>query len=336
MWHSSSCGLTTANLMSQRRLVRLVLTLAAGSALVWAAGLSPEAQQAAPTDLDRLMERALGHRDQNWKKLNQYVLDEREQIDVRAPNETVLFGDEREYTWYIRDGIFLRSPVRANGVGIPEGDRRKYEREWLEREKRRERAAARGAQRAEADAQDASIPGDIGGLLQQSREPRFISAGYFLEFKFEPGNYFLAGRETLDGRELLRVEYFPTRLFGDDNEQRRRRNQKPPSARDREMQEKMNKTALVTLWVEPATAEIRKYTFDNLGLGFLPLSWLVRVSEMRANVNMLEPFEGILLPGTVDIRVAVSLANGTYHLRYDLEYYGYKQARVRSTLLPPR
>ena len=124
------------------------------------------------------------------------------------------------------------------------------------------------------------------------------------------------------------------KLFGDDNDRRRR--SQHPTARDREMQAKMNKTALVTLWVEPATAEVRKYTFDNLGLGFLPLSWLVRVSEMRANVNMIEPFEGILLPGTVDIRVAVSLANGTYHLRYDLEYYGYKQARVRSTLLPPR
>jgi hypothetical protein len=312
----------------------LISILLAALGVVSALSLAPVAQQPAPTDLDRLMERALAHRDQNWKKLNQYVLDEREQINVRAPNDTVLFGDEREYTWYIRDGIFLRSPVRANGVSVPESDRRKYEQQWLEREKRRERAAARGAQRAEADAQDTSVAGDIGGLLQQSREPRFISAGYFLEFKFEPGNYFLAGRETIDGRELLRVEHFPAKLFGDDNDRRRRSQQ--PTARDREMQAKMNKTALVTLWVEPATAEIRKYTFDNLGLGFLPLSWLVRVSEMRANVNMIEPFEGILLPGTVDIRVAVSLANGTYHLRYDLEYYGYKQARVRSTLLPPR
>jgi hypothetical protein len=310
----------------------LVLILVAALGVVSAAGLAPVAQQPAPTDLDRLMERALAHRDQNWKKLNQYVLDEREQINVRAPNDTVLFGDQRDYTWYIRDGIFLRSPVRANGVNIPESDRRKYEQQWLEREKRRERAAARGAQRVEADAQDTVVAGDISGLLQQSREPRFISAGYFLEFKFEPGNYFLAGRETIDGRELLRVEHFPAKLFGDE---RRRRN-RPETARDREMQEKMNKTALVTLWVEPATAEIRKYTFDNLGLGFLPLSWLVRVSEMRANVNMIEPFDGILLPGTVDIRVAVSLANGTYHLRYDLEYHGYKQARVRSTILPPR
>jgi hypothetical protein len=263
-------------------------------------------------------------------------LDEREQIDVRAPNDTVLFGDQREYTWYIRDGIFLRSPVRANGVTVPEGERRKYEQQWLEREKRRERAAARGAQPAEADAQDAVVPGDISGLLQQSREPRFVSAGYFLEFKFEPGNYYLAGREKLDGRDVLRIEYYPTKLFGDDAERRRRRNQRPTSERDREMQEKMNKTALVTIWVEPSTAEIRKYTFDNLGLGFLPMSWLVRVSEMRATVSMAEPFEGILLPGTVDIRVAIALANGTYRLRYDLEYFGYKQARARSTLLPAR
>src|SRR5262245_28130665 len=98
-----------ANLMSKRRFVRLVLPFVAGTALVTA---SPQRSvpPSAPTDLDRLMERALAHRDQNWKKLNQYVLDEREQIDVRAPNNTVLFGDQREYTWYIRDGLFLRSP----------------------------------------------------------------------------------------------------------------------------------------------------------------------------------------------------------------------------------
>ena len=36
-----------------------------------------------------------------------------------------------------------------------------------------------------------------------------MSAAYFLRFKFEPGRYGLAGKETIDGREVLRVEYYP-------------------------------------------------------------------------------------------------------------------------------
>ena len=37
------------------------------------------------TDLDRLMERVLTRRDENWKKLQQYVLDERETFDLTGP-----------------------------------------------------------------------------------------------------------------------------------------------------------------------------------------------------------------------------------------------------------
>ena len=39
-----------------------------------------------------------------------------------------------------------------------------------------------------------------------------------MEFKFEPGNYYLAGREQLDGQQVLRIEYYPTRMFSDDDE----------------------------------------------------------------------------------------------------------------------
>jgi hypothetical protein len=314
-----------------------IVALFAAAALASTAGTPRFHAQSPPAnDLDALMARALAHRDEHWRKLDQYVLDEREQIDVRAPNDSVLFGDEREYTWYIRDGFFVRSPVRANGVAVQDADRRKYEQQWLARERRREEAARKGAQPAEADADAAVVPGDISGILQQSREPRFISAGYFLEFKFEPGNYYLAGREKLDGRDVLRVEYYPTKLFSERSEIAGRERRRAETKRDQEVREKMNKTALVTLWVDPATANIRKYTFDNLGTGFLPMSWLARVTEMRADVNMIEPFEGILMPGSVDIRLAISLANGTYRLRYDLDYHGYKQARARSTLLPSR
>ena len=38
----------------------------------------------------------------------------------------------------------------------------------------------------------------------------------------------------------------------------------------------MNKTALVTLWVDPVEHQIVKYTFDNVWMDFLPARWLVR------------------------------------------------------------
>jgi hypothetical protein len=293
-------------------------------------------QRGAPTDLDALMARALAHRDQNWKKLDQYVLDEREVVDVHGPDDSRLFADRRDYTWYIRDGLFVRSPVRANGVAVSEADRRQYETRWLEREKRRERAAAQRAagQSADPEPTHPATAQDISGLLRETREPRFVTAGHFLEFKFEPGNYYLAGRETLDGRDVLRVEYVPTNLFRQEAYSNPRF--KPPGEREREINNKLNKTALVTLWVEPDTAEVRRYTFDSLGLDFLPAAWLVRLTDARVEVTMAEPFAGILLPSTVNIQVAMALAAGKYHLNYDLEYHDYKQARTRSTVLPSR
>ena len=51
------------------------------------------------------------------------------------------------------------------------------------------------------------------GLIKQTREPEFISSAYFLRFKFEEGKYALVGRETLDGLDVLRIEYYPARLF---------------------------------------------------------------------------------------------------------------------------
>src|SRR5579864_7010775 len=93
-------------------------------------------QLAAPAtnDLDAFMRQVLAKRDDNWKKLQQYVLDEKEAIDLGGPGKVPIWGDRREYTWYIRDGFFVRSPLKFNGVAISETDRRKYEADFLRRE----------------------------------------------------------------------------------------------------------------------------------------------------------------------------------------------------------
>ena len=80
-------------------------------------------QVPAQNDLDAFMQQVLARRDDNWKKLQQYVLDEHEQIEVRGPAHISLWGEQRDFTWYIRDGYFVRSPLKVNGVSISEADR---------------------------------------------------------------------------------------------------------------------------------------------------------------------------------------------------------------------
>ena len=266
--------------------------------------LAAIATPSAQTDLDAFMARVLARRDENWKKLQQYVLEERETFRIDGAAGSRLFGFEREYSWFIRDGIFIRSPVKADGVAIDEAERRQEENRWLRREQRREaRRVARG----------------LDGL-----EPRFVSSAYFLEFKFDPGQYALAAREQLEGREVLRIEYYPTKLF---NEGRTRPSRRVRE-RDDQIEEKMNKVSLVTLWVDPAEHQILQYEFRNIDMDFLPGRALARVDSLSSSMRMGEPFPGVWLPRSIEMRVEGTLATGSMSGRYDVEYYDYRLADV--------
>jgi hypothetical protein len=286
----------------------------------------------AQTDLDAFMRQVLAHRDENWKKLQQYVLDERERIDVRGPGHTPIWGERREYTWYIRDGFFVRSPVNFNGVAIAESERRKFEADYLKRQQARERRQPREGTSGQVEATEPSAI-ELDGLLKQTRQPEFISSAYFLRFKFEEGKYALVGRETLDGRQVLRIEYYPAKLFrGTD----RRRNREGATDRDRAYDEQfrqlMNKVALVTLWVEPDSHQIVKYTFNNLPLDFFPGQWLVHVDSLEATMTMGQPFPDVWLPKGVDFAAAVTLAIGQVDVRYAIEYHDYRRADVTTRI----
>ncbi|HEY6359648.1 MAG TPA: hypothetical protein VIX63_01020, partial [Vicinamibacterales bacterium] len=235
----------------------------------------PFASASAQSDLDRFMERVLARRDDNWKKLQQYVLEERETLRVDGAVGSALYGFAREYSWFLRDGVFVRSPVKADGVTIGEAERRQAENDWVRRQRRR--AARRPAR----------------GL-----EPGFVSSAYFLEFKFDAGQYALAGREQLDGREVLRIEHYPTKLFSEGPTRPNRRLRE----RDADLQEKMNKVSLVTLWVDPAEHQILQYEFRNIDMDFLPGRAFARVDGLEASMRMGQPFPGVWLPRTIAIR----------------------------------
>jgi hypothetical protein len=325
-------------------------SMAAAALFVGASLLVPPTASgvAAQSDLDAFMQQVLARRDDNWKKLQQYILDEREQIEVRGPAHVSLWGERREYTWYIRDGFFVRSPVKINGVAIGEADRRKYEADYLRRVQRRDqRQPAPPATTAAANASTstpgtpdagtppAEAPTDVAGLIRQSRQPEFISSAYFLRFRFDAGTYALVGRERLEDRDVLRIEYYPTRLFSVSARRRgQERREGPEEQKAREKQDRedaqfnqlMNKVALVTLWIEPASHQIVKYTYDNVALDFLPAQWLVHVDDVRASMTMGQPFPDVWLPRGLEINAAMTFALGQVEFRASLDYHDYRQA----------
>jgi hypothetical protein len=301
----------------------------------------------AENDLDAFMRQVVASRDANWKKLQQYVFDEREQFDLRGPTRIPLWGERREYTWFIRDGFFVRSPVKINGVTIGDADRRKAEAIYLTQAQDREKRAQgghvalgsngisiqAGDNTESPEKKDADLAQDVGGVIRQTREPGFISSAYFLRFKFEEGKYALVGRDTLDGRDVVRVEYYPARMFGGTDRRRTPPGKEPTAAtkaRDAEMQRMMNKVALVTLWVEPKAHQIVKYTFDNVGFDFLPAQWLVHISDFKATMKVGQPFPDVWLPTNLDMDLAFTAAIGQFDMRYALEYHDYRVPEVTS------
>ena len=147
----------------------------------------------------------------------------------------------------------------------------------------------------------------------------------------------LAGRETLEGHDVLRIEYYPTRLFSDNEPDKQGAGQ--DTARDRERMGKFDKTSLVTMWVDPEEYQIVKFTFENVGFDFLPARWLVRVEDMRASMVMSQPFDGVWLPKGITIQGGVTSAYGSLSVAYTRAFSNYAQAEVGARIRsygPPR
>ena len=318
--------------------IRSMFVSALALALVVCPAHAQQPEKPKPSsELDAFMERVLARREVNRKVLNDYILDEKEEFEILGPGRYRLHRTSRDYTWFVRDGIHVRSPVRFDGVGIPEEARVKYEENWLRREKERRERKAKG----EKDKNEVAIT-ESGVSVSTNvvpTEPRFVSEAYFMDFKFEPGNYYLAGREQFEGQDVVKIEYYPTRLFGDKDDEKtpkeikkETREQQRERELDQDIERKMNKTALVTLWVDPKNHQIVKYTFDNVWLDFLPAAWLVRVDAMRASMTMFQPFDGVWLPRGIDISAGVTLANGSFEAAYERAFSQYRQADVKSKI----
>jgi len=264
------------------------------------------------------------------------VLDEVETFEVLGPGRVPVARVRREYTWYVRDGIHVRSPVRFDGVPITESERRAYEDKWMKSEiNRRKSRTERDAKRAEEGKGPAVSAPSI-------NEPRFVSESYFMDFKFEPGNYYLAGKETLDGHEVLKVDYLPTKMFDENDESKKTdpkketKGEKKERESDEVIDRKMDKTSQVTLWVDPVSHQIVKYTFDNVWLDFLPGGWIVKIDDLRASMQMGQPFPGVWLPHSMNIHAGFTVALGSMELQYRREFSNYRKADVATKVKVPQ
>ena len=313
-----------------------------------ASGLA--ANLSAQSDLDAFMEKVLARRDDNWKRLQQYVLEEEEKFDLTGPGGFPLWGMRRDYQWFIRQGIFVRSPVSADGVKLSEADRKKAEDQWLRRQRNREENEKRRAERrakgepvddakttavaitptgvvvSSSDDQDTGVPiTNTDDMLKQMREPQFVSSAYFLKFRFEKGHYALAGREKIGETQALKIEYYPEAgLFKDG----RSKPDKRVKDEDDRIEEKMNKSSMVTLWIDPASHQILQYVFDDIEWDFLPGRALVRVGDVQATMRMGQAFPNVWLPASIEMHFEMMLAVGAVDANYRVDYLNYKEAAV--------
>jgi len=381
-------------------LMTTLCAIGVGWLIAGSAGLG--AQQPKPAastnDLDAFMAKVLERRNENWRTLHDYILSERETFQILGPGQIPLIGQRREFQWFIRDGYLVRSPVKANGATLGAGDRAKYESDWLAKEQAREkkakdRAAAaakqddKDPQTAAGQAVDAAMKEGVNELAKELEagdpeagkevasmvggEPRFISEAYFMKFPFEPGNYYLAGRETIDGREVVKIEYYPSKLFKDDEEgvkadgtkdakkggtsisvnakgevnvshtgpiaegKGRADTRKKPDKGDemeQEIERAMNKVTLVTMWVDPAEFQIVRFTFDNVDFNFLPGRAIVRVDEAKASMTMGRYFDNVWLPKEIVFRAGATFASGSYKFSYGREFYDYRKGEVSARI----
>ena len=279
------------------------------------AATTPATSLATPQDdIDAFMEQVLAKREIDWQATYDYVFNEVEILRIRGEEIAALQSFEQEYTWYVRDGYLVRSPWSVNGVEVAAAKREEAELEWI------------------AD-------------VQEDADNARIQRDSFFDFEFEPGNYLFAGREVFEGREVVRIEYYPTRaVFSDeddapaadkDDERRRRRDPGDPDEDDEfdELDEEkighmFAKTSRVSMLILPEEHQIVHWIFENVGFEFLPYRWLVRLDELHASMTMDQPIEGVWLPREIHAAARASTASFALKVEYSREFGDYKEPAV--------
>jgi hypothetical protein len=264
--------------------------------------LATVASQEATEDVDAFMKKVLENRSVNWERYHDYFGRERARLSIEGSLDETLQGFEREYLWFVKDGYPVRSPLIVDGVAVPPEERERAEAEWIERLQKRERE--RGPDQEE-----------------------------FFGFEFEPGNFFYAGREAFEGKDLVVIEYYPDKpLWTDDDDAGEEEDEK-----EAEMEAKFGKVFFVTMLVDPVEHQIVRMTLENTGFDFLPARWLLHLDDVAVSLTMHQPFEGVWLTRDIEGHAKVTTAGGSLELRYLSHFYDYGRTKTGVKYrFPPR
>ena len=143
---------------------------------------------------------------------------------------------------------------------------------------------------------------------------------YFLEWVFEPGDYYFVGRETVAGREVVRMEFYPAGDFWKEAGERINRG--------------IRKTSVITLWIDPEIHQIVKYAFDNTGLDFLRYRWLLRADGLEASMEMA-PVGGVWMPARTTLSGRATTALGEFEMTVTQVFFDYREAETGARLVDP-
>jgi len=271
----------------------------------------PAAVVSAQDDVDAFMEQVMAKRELNWEATYDYVFNEVERFRIRGYEIAALQSFDQEYTWYVRDGYLVRSPWSINGVEVDKDTREEAELDWIE-------------------------------SVKDDESDERIQRDNFFDFNFEPGNYLFVGREMFEGHEVVKIEYYPTESFFDEDdqtddeteeererrEQRRRERDEDDEWDEDEFEHMFAKTSLVTMLVLPEDHQIVKWTFENVDFEFLPYRWLFRMDEIRVSMVMDQPIEDVWLPREIAATARASTASFDLEIEYSTTFGEYKEPAV--------
>ena len=177
-----------------------------------------DATSAAPTgELDAFMQKVLARRDFNRQTLNSTSWTRPKSSKYRSG--TFAAAPEQTRVHVVRSRRdHVRSPLRFNGVGIGEEARLRYEERWLERERRAElRPAPRKERKDSAMSSRRKAFRSIDPAVRWSHAS-CPSRTSWTSSSIRATTTSPAARQ-LEGKEVLKIEYYPTRMFSDDDEE---------------------------------------------------------------------------------------------------------------------
>ena len=311
-----------------------------------------------PGRLDAFMEKVLARREVNRKTLEQiHPRRDRAVRDPRAWTDAAVTG--RGASSPGTSATACTFAARCASMASASGKRRgcTYEGSWIQSE-RRDRSARRKGQGEEREGEERERRAVHRRVGVKSHRPG-MSAAPSRDSCPKPTSWTSSSSPATtisrDARGARRTGRPQDRVLPDRHVRRRRRKKDAGQRRRRkgqradaneatrkrsrrarkdeqDIERQMNKTALITLWIDPPNIRSSSTRSTTSGWTSCP-AWLVRVDDLRASMTMGQPFPGVWLPRGMNIHAGITLANGSFEAGYERSVHrvpGWRKSRPRS------